>query len=131
MSAPGYVREVRQRHRLETAKCKHCRAISCPPRLVCKACRNREFETLQLEKTGRLMTFTVIHAAPSPFAHQAPYALGIIEMPPGARLISQIVDCDFRELKIGIQLHPEFRKVLEDGEAGIIEYGYKAVPDRP
>lgn len=128
MSAPIYVREVPQHHRLEAGKCRKCGKTYFPPRLICHDCRGREFETVQLDKGGKIVTFTVIRIAPSQFAEQTPYALGIIEVAPGARLMTQIVDCDLDEIKIGMAVKLEFRKVLEDGEAGIIAYGYKAVP---
>jgi len=128
MAVPGYVREIPQRHRLEAGKCKSCGKIYYPLRLVCPACQGREFDSVQLGTDGKIVTYTVIHVAPSQFTDQAPYALGIIEVEPGVRLMTQIVDCDPATLKIGMPVKLEFRKVLEDGEAGIIEYGYKAVP---
>lgn len=133
MSAPMYVREVPQHHRLEAGKCKQCGKIYFPPRIVCNDCHAREFETVQLDKQGKVVTYTVIRIAPSSRrggTDQAPYALGIIEVNPSVRLMTQIVDCDLDEIKIGMPVKLEFRKVLEDGEAGIIAYGYKAVPCR-
>jgi hypothetical protein len=128
MSAPAYVREIPQHHRLEAGRCKHCGKIYFPQRLVCHDCRAREFETVQLSRQGKVITFTVIHIAPSQFADQAPYALGIIEVDPGVRLMTQIVDCDLNKIEIGMPVKLEFREVIQDGEAGIIAYGYKAVP---
>jgi uncharacterized OB-fold protein len=40
----------------------------------------------------------------------------------------QITDCEPEELKIGMPVKIEFRKVQQEGEAGILMYGYKAVP---
>jgi uncharacterized OB-fold protein len=128
MSAPGYVREVPQHHRLEAGRCQACGKTFYPQRQVCPECQGRTFEKVQLAKEGRIVTYTVIHIAPSQFADQAPYAMGIIEVDPGVRMMTQIVDCDPAALKIDMPVKLEFRKVLEDGEAGIIEYGYKAVP---
>lgn len=128
MSAPNYVREIPQHHRLEAGKCAKCGKIYYPPRQVCPECHGREFDTVQLSREGKIVTYTVIHVGPSQFASQTPYAMGIIEVAPGARLMTQIVDCDPDKLQIGMPVKLEFRKVLEDGEAGIIKYGYKAVP---
>lgn len=128
MSAPVYVREVPQRHRLEAAKCTQCGKVTYPPRLLCPDCKGRSFDTVQLAREGKIVTYTVIHVGPSHFADQVPYALGLVEVAPGVRLMTQIVDCDPSSLEIGMPVKLEFRKVLEDGEAGIIEYGYKAVP---
>jgi uncharacterized OB-fold protein len=124
-----YWREIPQRYRLEAAKCKQCGAVSFPPRLVCSSCRAREFETVTLADKGKIFTYTIIRVPPQPFADQAPYAVGIIELDDGARLTGQIVDCRFEDLKIGGRVRIEFRKVFQEGEAGVIYYGYKFVPE--
>jgi uncharacterized OB-fold protein len=124
-----YWREIPQRYRLEAAKCKKCGAVSFPPRLVCSSCRAREFESVTLADKGKILTYTIIRVPPQPFADQAPYAVGIVELDDGARLTGQIVDCHFEDLKIGGRVRIEFRKVFQEGEAGVIYYGYKFVPE--
>ena len=124
-----YWREIPQRYRLEAAKCKKCGAISFPPRLICPGCKTREFETIILADKGRIMTYTIIRVAPQPFVDQAPYAVGIVELDDGVRLTGQIVDFNFEDLKTGARVRIEFRKVYQEGEAGVIYYGYKFVPE--
>jgi uncharacterized OB-fold protein len=75
-------------------------------------------------------TFTVIRVAPSEFCDEAPYAVGIVELDDGVAIQCQIADCAPEELSIGMPVKIEFRKVKQEGEAGIICYGYKAVPVR-
>lgn len=128
MSAPSYVREVPQHHRLEAATCEQCGKIYYPPRQICPECRCRTFKKMQLSDKGKIVTYTIIHTGPSQFADQVPYAIGIIEVEPGVQLMTQIVDCESKTLEIGMSVKLEFRKVLEDGTSGIIEYGYKAIP---
>ncbi len=122
-------REIPQRYRLEAGKCKRCGFIAFPPRLICPACQNREFETIRLADAGKILTFTIIRVPPHPFIDQAPYAVGIVELDDGVRLTGQIVDCDFEALKIGQRVKIEFRKIYQDGESGVIYYGYKFVPE--
>ena len=125
-----YWREIPQRYRLEASKCKGCGAVWFPPRLVCAECGKREFEPLRLADKGKVRTFTVIRVAPSEFCDEAPYAVGIVELDGGVPIQCQIVDCSPEELKIGMPVRIEFRKVKQEGEAGILCYGYKAVPVR-
>lgn len=54
--------------------------------------------------------------------------MGIVELDGGGRINTQIVDCDFDQLKIGMSLKVEFRRIQAEGEAGVICYGYKCVP---
>ena len=128
MASPNYWRAMPQRYRYEAAKCKNCGKIFFPPRLICDQCKSREFEKITLKKQGKVVTFAVIRVAPSQFVDQAPYPIAIVEIEDGVRICTQIADCEIDDIKIGMPVKLEFRKVSEDGEAGIINYGYKAVP---
>jgi uncharacterized OB-fold protein len=123
-----YWREFPQRYRLEAVKCKSCGYVAFPPRLVCPGCRSRDFEKVRLAEAGKIITYTVIRVPPHPFADQAPYALGIVELDDGVRLTGQVVDCSFEDIKVGKRVKVEFRKIYEEGPAGVIYYGYKFVP---
>ncbi|MCX6564781.1 MAG: Zn-ribbon domain-containing OB-fold protein [Candidatus Aminicenantes bacterium] len=122
-------REYPQRYRLEAEKCTKCGYIAFPPRLVCPQCGNRKFAKTKLAESGKLLTFTIIRVPPEPFEDQAPYAVGIAELADGVKLTAQVVDCDFAGLKVGMPVRLEFRKLYEEGEAGVIYYGYKFVPE--
>jgi uncharacterized OB-fold protein len=124
-----YWREIPQRYRLEAEKCKGCGRVLFPPRPVCPGCGKEDFEKTRLAGSGALLTYTVIRVAPAGFEDQTPYAVGIAEMDDGTRLTAQVVDCDFAALKAGLRVKIEFRKMHEDGEAGVIHYGYKFVPE--
>ena len=130
MPSPSrYWREIPQRYRLEANKCKNCDIIFFPPRLICPECKKREFEETRLAEKGKILTYTIIRVPPRQFVDQAPYAVGIVELDDGVKLTGQIVDCDFEDLKIGQKVKLEFRKIFDEGEAGILCYGYKFVPD--
>jgi uncharacterized OB-fold protein len=124
-----YWREIPQRYRLEAAKCKGCGYVCFPPRVICPRCGSREFEKTRLAGSGKLLTYTIIRVAPHQFEDQAPYAVGIAELDDGVRLTAQVVDCDFSELAVGMRVSLEFRRIYEEGAAGVIYYGYKFVPE--
>ena len=128
MSVAKYWREMPHRYRLEAGKCKKCSKIVFPKRLICPECGHREFEQVRLNRQGKLITYTIIHVAPSKFSDQVPYAVGIVELNDGVKLMSQITDFNLNELKTGIPVKIEFRRISEEGEAGILNYGYKCVP---
>jgi uncharacterized OB-fold protein len=128
MAVPSYWRAIPQRYRYEAEQCKDCGKVFFPPRLVCDKCKSREFETINLSREGKVVTFTIIRVAPSQFVDQAPYSVAIVELKEGVKICTQIADCELDDIKIGMPVKLEFRKVSEDGEAGVINYGYKAVP---
>jgi uncharacterized OB-fold protein len=128
MSVSKYWREMPRRYRLEAGKCAKCGKIYFPARLVCSDCKGRKFEPVALSREGTLETYTIIHVAPSQFVDQVPYAVGIVRLKEGVAILAQIADCDLKNLKVGMPLKVEFRRISEDGAAGIIHYGYKCVP---
>ena len=122
-------REYPQRYRLEAARCTGCGKISYPPRVVCPGCHGREFETVTLSREGTVVTFTVVHVPPTGFEGQVPLILVLVELEEGVRTMVQLADvADPSEVRIGMPVRLEFRKISEDGEAGTINYGHKAVP---
>ena len=123
-----YWREIPQRYRYEAAKCAGCGEVHFPPRLICPKCKGKEFETVILSDRGKVETYTVIRVAPSEYCDEAPYPIGIIELDDGVKIQCQINDCPIEDLKTGMPVRIEFRKVKEEGEAGILCYGFKAVP---
>ena len=128
MPSPGYTREIPSRYRLEAARCKGCGVVVFPPRLICPGCRGEEFEAIQLSRRGRVITSTVIHAPPIDFLMEAPYAMAVVETPEGARLMTQVVDCDPSSVVPGTEVSLEFRLIRKEDHGGILCYGHKAVP---
>jgi uncharacterized protein len=121
-------REYPRRYRYEAAVCKKCGKWFFPARLVCDQCGHREFETKAMNTTGTVLTYTMIRTPAKAFADQAPYAVAVVEMDGGPRITTQLVDCRDTEIKIGMKVKLEFRKITAEGDAGIINYGYKAAP---
>jgi len=128
MPSPRYWREVPARFRLETTRCTSCGKVTYPAFRVCPACRGRDLEPVTLSRTGTVVTSTVVHVAPDDFAFEAPYAMAIVETPEGARLMLQVADCDPADVRPGMDVALEFRRIRKEGEAGILCYGFKAVP---
>lgn len=128
MPSPRYWREIPQRYRLEAARCCGCKKIVFPARRLCPGCRGSQFEQLALSRTGTVVTWTVIHAAPGDFSMEAPYAMAIVETPEGVRLMAQVVDVAPGTVKTGMQVELEFRLISREGHGGILCYGHKAVP---
>jgi uncharacterized OB-fold protein len=129
MSAPKYWREMAQRYRFEAAKCKKCGKVLFPPRLACPACKSRDFENTRINDKGTIETYTIVRIPPSQFTDEAPYPVAIVNMGDNVRVLCQVADCEPGELKIGLPVRLEFRKIQQEGKSGILAYGYKCVPE--
>jgi len=97
-----------------------------PPRYICPSCRRKgQLDPYRLSGRGKIISYTVIHSPPSGFEDQKPYVIAIIELEEGPRLTAQVTDCDSNDIKIGDEVEVVFRKMGQDGDDGIIYYGYK------
>jgi uncharacterized OB-fold protein len=128
LSPARLTREFPTRYRLEAARCAACGEVMVPPRLVCPACGTREAETITLNPEGEVLTYTVIHVAGSAFKHQVPYILAVVALDGGGTVTCELADLVDEAPAIGMRVRLEFRRIQEDGEAGVIAYGHKAVP---
>ena len=85
-----------------------------------------KLEPQKLSTRGKIVSFTVIHVPPEGFGDQVPYVLAIIKLENGPKLTAQVTDCNPSQVKIGDDVEMVFRRVGEEGEKGILYYGYKA-----
>jgi uncharacterized protein len=121
-------REFPTRYRLEAARCNGCHRAVFPVRTVCPHCRATSFTPMALKPEGTVATYTLMHVPPAAFKLDAPYVLAVVDMADGVRITCQVADVDPDTVKVGMPLRLEFRRLQEDGDAGIIAYGHKAVP---
>ena len=94
-------------HRLVAAKCAADGTVVMPPTGYCPKCRGTEMEWVDLSGRATLYTYTVVRHAVIPAVTQTlPYVIGIVKLPDAddVKMITNIVDCDVDELKIGQEL---------------------------
>jgi hypothetical protein len=101
-----FYKHILQR-KLMGAKCKKCGKVYLPPRPLCGSCFSKEFEWIELSPKGKLLTYTVIHVAPSQFQGMAPYAVGIVQLENGVK-IPGMIRASPENIKIGMQLTMDF-----------------------
>jgi len=135
MSVPRYWREIPIRYRLIGSRCKICKTTYYPPRTVCPKCKEARHgggPVMQMEQfsgNGYVRSFTTIHVGPQDFKDQTPYTMAIIKMDEGPRITGQVIDCDKEDIKIGMRVKAVLRRIRQEGETGVIYYGYKFRPD--
>ncbi|HTY46434.1 MAG TPA: Zn-ribbon domain-containing OB-fold protein [Methanomassiliicoccales archaeon] len=131
MATARYWRENPSRYNLVASKCGVCGRVFLPPRAVCSNCHRKsigKMQPLQLKGEGEVFSFTTVYDAPSQFEMLKPYVMAMVKMDEGTMLTSQLIDAEPGEIKIGMRVKATLRKVGEDGEAGVIYYGYKFKP---
>ncbi len=77
--------------RLLSTRCNACGQQSFPPRNLCRGCWSTSLQWVELSAKGTLYSFTRIHIAPQAFRSDAPYAIGIIDLEKGPRLMCRLI----------------------------------------
>jgi uncharacterized protein len=99
---------------LVVQRCTTCGEFQFYPRALCVACAG-ETEWVDASGRGTLYTYTIIRQNRSPaFAALSPYAVGIVELEEGVRMMSNIVDCDVERLTVGMALEVVLVKAADD-----------------
>ncbi|MEA1981033.1 MAG: Zn-ribbon domain-containing OB-fold protein [candidate division Zixibacteria bacterium] len=121
-------REYPQRYRREASKFTKSGKVYFPKRLVDPETGDKEQETVVLPDTGKIVTYTVIRIAPAQWGDEGPYALAIVELEDGTKVFGQMTDCNIDEVKIGLEVRLEFRRVQSEAAHGVLSYAHKFVP---
>lgn len=119
-----------QRYRLVGNLCLKCGTKHFPPRQVCPECRGTEFEPFRFSGKGELYSFTTLRQPPAGFEPYAPYSVGMIRLDEGPMVEAMLTDMDADELEIGLRMEMVTRKIRDEGERGLLVYGYKFRPEQ-
>ena len=133
MSIARFWRETPRRYNLGGSKCTICSTVYFPPRLVCPTCTHHrqsigKMVPFQLSGDGEVFSFTIVHDPAEGFEMQVPYVVALVRTVEGPILTGQVVDIGPEEARIGLKVRATFRKLREEGKAGVIHYGYKFAP---
>ena len=124
-SVPLYWRLKKSRYSLLGSRCTKCGTAYFPRRPLCPNCRSRgNIEDFTFSGKGKVASWTIIRTAPEGFERDTPYAVAVVELDEGARLIGQLTG-DIKGLGIGKMVRAVFRRQYSDGDSGLIHYGLK------
>jgi len=77
---------------------------------------------------GKIHSYTVIRVPPEGFKEYVPYVIAIVELEEGTRVLSQVVDCEPKSIKIGMRVTSCFRRIRSENDSGLVLYGFKFRP---
>jgi uncharacterized OB-fold protein len=105
--------EAAREHRLVVQRCRHCGRHQFYPRGFCTACLADELEWVEVRGAGSIYTFTICRIAAHP-AMTVPYAVALIDLDEGVRMLANIVDCDLGLIRAEARVAVRFQ-AMEDG----------------
>lgn len=90
-----------QEHRLVLQACLHCGATVFYPRQRCPVCWRDSLTWREVSGKGVVVTYTIIHKPGHPaFEAEAPYAVALIDLDEGARILSNVIGCPADEVRV-------------------------------
>ncbi|MET9433611.1 bifunctional MaoC family dehydratase N-terminal/OB-fold nucleic acid binding domain-containing protein [Streptomyces sp. NPDC006551] len=102
-------------HRLLIQRCAECATPRFPWLPGCNACGSQEWDAVEASGSGTVFSYVVMHHPPFP-AFDPPYAVGLIELAEGVRMVSNVVGVPYDKVRIGMPVQLEFRRVDEELE---------------
>ncbi|MEU5899881.1 bifunctional MaoC family dehydratase N-terminal/OB-fold nucleic acid binding domain-containing protein [Streptomyces venezuelae] len=109
-------------HRLLIQRCGGCGTLRFPWLPGCNACGSPEWDTVEAGGEGTVYSYVVMHHPPFP-AFDPPYAVGLVELAEGVRIVSSIVGVPYDKVRIGMPVRLEFLRVDADVELPVFRGG--------
>lgn len=131
MEVARFWRTTGQRYRLIGEVCPNCGKRIFPPRDVCPVCEQEARTPFAFSGKGEVYSYSTIHVPPEGFEKFAPYVVALVRLAEGPLVTAQLTDVDEDEIYIGMPVEMVTRVLREDGERGMLVYGYKFRPARP
>lgn len=100
-------------HRLLIQRCTACRALRLPWLPGCDRCGSQGWDTVQAAGEGVVHSYVVMHHPPFP-AFDPPYAVALVELAEGVRLLGNVVGMPYEKVRIGTPVGLEFLRVDEE-----------------
>lgn len=100
--------------RIDVQRCLQCGACRFYPRVLCPACWSDRAEWLPTSGRGEIHSYTIVHRAPSAgFSQATPYAVALVDLDAGVRIVGEIICNDLEAVQIGQRVEAVFERLDE------------------
>ncbi|MCC8962366.1 Zn-ribbon domain-containing OB-fold protein [Bradyrhizobium sp. Pear76] len=103
-----------QQGKLLLQHCRRCRHVQYYQQATCRQCGRDELEHRPATGRGKVHSFSVVHRAPGPaFKADVPYAVLLVELAEGPRMISTLVGSDPEGVTFDMDVELAFDQVSD------------------
>lgn len=96
-------------------RCGDCRSWRHIPRESCPTCGSLDWRWERSSGKGKVFSWTVIHAALHPgFVQDVPYAVVVVELEEGVRLVTNLMDAHVNQLSLEMPVEVVFHDVTPE-----------------
>ncbi len=98
---------------LRIQRCSSCGTLRHPPRPLCWKCRSKEWDFIVASGRGEVYSF-VVHHRPEVPGRTHPFAVALVSLAEGTRIVGNVIDVDPSDVRIGMGVE----LVFADNERG-------------
>ena len=104
-----------QEGKLLIGRCAACGRAHYYPRPFCPHCWSDQVGWEEASGRATLYTWSVVYQNDlPPFPGRVPYVAAIVDLDEGPRMMTNVVDCPFEQLSIGMSLEVTFRQETDE-----------------
>jgi len=123
--------------RLIGSKCKRCGVVTFPAQNSCAGCSGVDTENIELERRGKLWTYTIQcflpnrppYEGPETAENFKPFGVGYIELPDQTRVEARIKTNDVDKLEVGMDMELVIEKYIERDGKDIVSFFFQPVDE--
>ena len=107
--------EAARRHQLVVQRCRGCGEHRFPARDLCSRCLSRAADWVPVCGRGVIFSYVVMHQVYHPgFADQVPYAVVVVQLEEGARMLSNLLDCPLQDVRVDMPVEVVFEELTPE-----------------
>ena len=106
--------DAARRHELVVYKCSNCGALYGQP-TVCVACDSPQMDWVKVSGKGEVFTFCIYRQPFHPaWKDDIPYNVAYVKLDEGPLLMTNVVDCENKDIYIGMPVEVVFEDISEE-----------------
>jgi uncharacterized OB-fold protein len=91
-------------------RCKDCQTLRHPPRPMCGQCQSMAWDSIESTLEGEVLSYTALRHPKIPGYPKDPIC-AVIQLAEGTNIVSNIVDCEYDDVFIGMKLKGKVEQV--------------------
>jgi hypothetical protein len=101
--------------RLLIKHCADCGRYHFYPRTFCPYCWSENVDWAEASGKATLYTWSIVRQNDlPPWPERVPYVAAVVDLAEGPRMMTNVVDCDFDDLEMGMELTAVFHPTSDD-----------------
>jgi uncharacterized protein len=95
--------------------CLDCDEYHFYPRPFCPKCWGERVEWVEASGRAVLYTYSIVVSNDlPPFNERVPYVAAVVDLEEGPRVMTNVVHCDFDDLRVGMRVQVDYRAISDD-----------------